>query len=85
MLNLMAVYECFACLDVCALYAYSAPGGQKRALDSLELKLQIVGPGNRMSALEEQPVAPNCWAVSQARRYFFLRPDIHNAINNLKE
>lgn len=58
MLNLMAVYECFACLDVYAPFAYSAPGGQKRALDSLELKLQtveshVVGPGNRMSPLEE--------------------------------
>lgn len=45
----------------------------------------VVGPGNQMSPLEEQPLAPNCWAVSQASRYFFLRPDIHNAINNLKE
>lgn len=68
--------NCFACLDVYALFAYSAPGGQKRALDRLELKVKIVenhivGPRNRMSPLEEQPVAPNCWAVSQVRLFLF--------------
>lgn len=49
---LVYVFACFACIQVCA------PGGQKVALDALELELQVfvsyhMGAGNRIHILWE--------------------------------
>jgi hypothetical protein len=45
------VSECFACIYVCVLYAYSTHRDQRRVSDPLELELQLsvschVGAGN---------------------------------------
>lgn len=39
---LFYVYECFTCMNACALPVYIALGGQKRVLNPLELELQTV-------------------------------------------
>lgn len=36
------MYECFACLHVCAPHVCSACGVQQRVSDSLDLELQLV-------------------------------------------
>lgn len=53
----------FVCMCVYVSCAVSAFGGQKRALDSLELELQIVVGimwelGTNLNPVEEQPLSP---------------------------
>lgn len=41
-LRLTYMYDCFACMYVCTMCVPCTPGGQKRALEHLELELQII-------------------------------------------
>ena len=38
---LVYVYECFACIYICAPVEYSVQGGQRRVSDSLELESEM--------------------------------------------
>ena len=63
-MSLFYVNGCVACIDTCVPHACSARGGQKRALDPLELELQKtvsfhVGAGNPNQVLKGQPVLVN--------------------------
>lgn len=56
---------------VCNVCVHGTRGGQKRALDPLELELQMViichvGAGNQTRSSCPAANAPNCWAICPA-------------------